>query len=682
MTESLMSEAALSYAARGWQVFPCWWPTSTGCACGRGEECERAGKHPLARLAPNGLLDATTDPAIIRGWWAQYPQANIAIRCGAESGLVVLDVDAYKTGLDSLDVLEQRHGRLPYSVRARTGSGGGSVHILLGHPRDGRRISSNSSGKLGPGLDVKADGGYIIAAPSAHASGGRYEWLDEDDSTVDQAPGWLISLLGQTGDPKAPIHTGIELDERRAEPLCAKLFERASARVHAGSARHDTAVWLWTQMKDNAVPIEVARAWADPYLDLCREEGGQRPVTDHEIKSVIGWAYSQPRRDPFPSVAASLVPTSSLVPNSRDEVSAPPAGAAPDAFPWVDLTSFRAELQTIIATSAPTGIGSLDKALNGGLPGGVVVTFVGHPGSCKSALAMQIGIGRARMNGGRLYIYAPDQGAFQPLSRLADVHGDIATDDAAFQRFLAEVGPVLRVADERETGVTMEAFADAVIAAGDAAAVLVDTPQTVATSADVEERQRINLAMDISRRIAAKLLIPVFCPSHANRASTAAKKKEDRLHPRASALGSAGVEHRSQVLAYMEKVDRKDDVTEIEVTITKALGVTGRIFRLVLDPSSWALREVDRAAAEEAESDAAETQRRKLLEPAKDKIRKVLKVNPDGLSSKALEERCGGRATVHRAARLEMADGGELITEERHGKGGGLAWKLPLRRSE
>lgn len=676
---SPIAEAALQYAARGFLVFPCWWPTAQGCACGRGDECERKAKHPIGRLVPNGMLDSTTDATIIRGWWRQYPQANVAIRCGAESGVIVLDVDAYKTGLDSLDALEMRYGKLPYSIRARTGSGGGSVHILLQHPRDGRRISSNSSGKLGPGLDIKADGGYIIAAPSAHASGGRYEWVDEDDSTLAPAPVWLLQLLGQSAaQPNDPIHTGLELDERRAEPLCAKLFARASERVNAGSARHDTAVWLWTQMKDNAVPLEVARRWADPFLDLCREAGGQRPVTDTELRSVIGWAYAQPRRDPFPSVAAALQPPPPITQPGDPEPS-PPSPASAPSFPWVDLTSFRAELQTIIATRAPTGIPSLDIALKGGLPGGIVVTFVGHPGSCKSALAIQIGLTRARMNGGRLYIYAPDQGAMQPLTRLADVYGDIAADDAAFQLFLDSVDPLVRVADERE-GVTMEAFRDAVIQAGDAAAVLVDTPQTVATKADDDgERARINCAMDISRQIASKLLIPVFCPSHANRAATAAKRKEDRMHPRSAALGSAGVEHRSQVLAYLEKLDRKDDQTEIEVTITKALGATGRVFRMALDPSSWTLREIDRQAAEEAEQDAAETQRKRLLEPAKDKIRKVLRSNPDGLSGRALEERCGGRLSVHRSARLEMADAQELITEERHGKGAGLLWKLPRR---
>jgi hypothetical protein len=676
-----MGAAALRYAAKGWHVFPCWWPTANGCACGKGEECERKAKHPIGRAVLTGLLEATTDPTIIRSWWIQYPLANVAIRCGAESGIIVLDVDAYKTGLDSLDALEAKNGKLPYSIRARTGSGGGSVHILFQHPRDGSRISSNSSGKLGPGLDIKADGGYIIVAPSMHASGGTYEWVDEDDSTLEPAPAWLLALFGKSSlSPTDPIHTGIELDEQHAGPLCAKLFARASERILAGSARHDTAVWLWTQMKDNAVPIAVARTWADPFLDLAKEAGAQRTVTDGEVQGIIGWAYAQARRDPFPSTSAALRPPQPMS-DPADPAPADLPTAAPGVFPWIDLNLFRLELQTILATRAPTGIPALDACLGGGLPGGVVVTFVGAPGSCKSALAMQIGIARARLNGGRLYIYSPDQGGTQPLTRLADVYGDIASDDEAFQRFMDSVGPVVKVADERESGVSMESFRDAVIAAGDAAAVLVDTPQTVATKADDDgERSRINCAMDISRQIAAKLLIPVFCPSHANRAATAAKRKEDRMHPRSAALGSAGVEHRSQVLAYLEKIDRKDNQTEVEVTITKALGATGRIFRMNLDPTTWTLREIDKEAAEEAQQDEAETERKRLLAPAKEKIKKILKTNPDGLSGRALEERCGGKKAIHQAARLEMADSQELITEERSGRGGGLVWKLPILR--
>jgi KaiC/GvpD/RAD55 family RecA-like ATPase len=340
-------------------------------------------------------------------------------------------------------------------------------------------------------------------------------------------------------------------------------------------------------------------------------------------------------------------------------------------------------MKTIEETRCPTGIPSFDEALKGGLPGGIVVGIVGPPGSCKSVFGVQLGLDRARKNGGKLYCYSPDQGGTQPLTRLASSFGDIVGDEGAFERFLSEFDGLIRVADEREPGVTMESFVAAVLEAKDCAAVLIDTPQTVVTAADDEgERARIDSAMESARLLAGRLLVPVFVPNHANRASTAARKKDDRTLPRASALGSAKVEHRSQVLVFMERIDREDGQTEVEVTLPKvAFGSAGKVFRLILDPTAWRMREIDRGAREDAEADAAETARRKLLIDYKDKIRKVLKPNPDGLSGKALEERCGGRLAHHRAARLEMADEGELITEERSGRGGGLVWKLPIRRA-
>src|SRR6266849_1224690 len=88
-------DAALAYAARGWHVFPCHTPTPQGgCSC-RRPSCEDIGKHPRTK---NGLQDATTEEATIRRWWKMWPEANVAIRTGAISGLVVLDQDNRKGG--------------------------------------------------------------------------------------------------------------------------------------------------------------------------------------------------------------------------------------------------------------------------------------------------------------------------------------------------------------------------------------------------------------------------------------------------------------------------------------------------------------------------------------------------------------------------------------------------------
>lgn len=688
--------AALSYAARGWKVFPCWWWTGDSCACSKGLSCERAAKHPLARLAPNGLHDATNDGVVIRGWWTQYPKANIGIRTGPESGIWVLDVDAYKGGAVSLEELEGRHGRLPASVRARTGSGGASTHVVFPWP-EGVVVKSRPIAGM-RGLDVKGDGGYVIGAPSLHRSGGVYAWLDEDDATLEPAPGWLLGLVSSApaSEPKNPLPTGLELTDEDAAEFCEKFFARAAKKIESGEARHDTAIWLWVQMKDNGVPLTIASSWVDPYLDMCKEEGADRTVTEEEVQGICAWAYSKPRRDPLPEVARRLgVSTSeddaqeppggdggaggSGTPPPAPEGRAAPRGAAagaPRPFPWIDMTALRGELTVIRRTMRPTGVPALDSALGGGLPGGCVITLVGPPGSCKSVFAIQLGLKRARETGGILYVYSPDQGGSQPLSRLAEPFGDIVEDDGAFARWVESLGPVLRVADEREKGVTLESFAAAIAAAGDAAAVVIDTPQTVVTAADDDgERARIDAAMDASRLIASTNLIPVLVPNHANRSATAARKKEDRQHPRSAALGSAKVEHRAQVQLFMERKDREDGMTEVAVEVTKALKGAGRTFSLLLDPAAWLMREVDVSAATDAQEVDAAVARDKKVRGWCDRLAKTLRKHGP-MSVRTARESSGLMAASFNSAREAMESAGTLRQEVRQGRGGGVLLHL------
>jgi hypothetical protein len=187
--KTVMRGVALALASRGWAVFPLHTPRGGGCSCGR-PGCEDTGKHPRTR---NGLKDATTDPEAIARWWGMWPDANIGVRTGQESGIVVLDIDPRHGGDDALHELEQAHGALPRTVESLTGSGG--RHIYFKHPD---RAIPNSVGKLAPGLDVRADGGYVIAPPSVHANGRAYCWLaDSGPSDIELAelPDWLARRL-------------------------------------------------------------------------------------------------------------------------------------------------------------------------------------------------------------------------------------------------------------------------------------------------------------------------------------------------------------------------------------------------------------------------------------------------------------------------------------------------------
>ncbi len=164
--------AALDYAAGGWPVFP----------------CKPGGKEPLTR---RGHLDASTNPQQITAWWNRHPEANIGVPTGERTSLLVLDVD-HPAGLDA------EYGELPATRTHGTGSGG--MHLLYRYPA-GENIR-NSAGKLAPGLDVRAEGGYIIAPPSATTR--PYEVLD--DVPLAEPPEWLLALLRRpqrpaSGDP-------------------------------------------------------------------------------------------------------------------------------------------------------------------------------------------------------------------------------------------------------------------------------------------------------------------------------------------------------------------------------------------------------------------------------------------------------------------------------------------------
>lgn len=192
-----MLAAALSYAARGWAVFPLHTLAGSGCSCGN-RSCPNVGKHPRTE---NGFKDATTDPAVIRKWWKRWPDANIGTATGAVSGIVVLDVDPRHGGDEALADLEAEHGKLPETVESVTGGGG--RHIFFRYPENPPATWKKN---LCDGVEIKAAGGYIVAPPSLHASGRRYCWdvtVHPEEAPIVEVPSWVLEINGQD-ERKAP----------------------------------------------------------------------------------------------------------------------------------------------------------------------------------------------------------------------------------------------------------------------------------------------------------------------------------------------------------------------------------------------------------------------------------------------------------------------------------------------
>jgi hypothetical protein len=182
-TDNLIQKTALAHARKGRPVLPVHWPlVDGGCSC-KQPNCDKVGKHPLTR---HGLTDASTNTEIICGWFERWPEANLGLCTGSTSGVVVLDVDG-DAGAGSLKNLTDQFGPLPPTTQSKTRRG---THLLFQHPQ-GIKIKS-SVGKLGAGLDVRAEGGYVIIPPSRFP-GGFYEWVIKQPLAT--IPVWLLSKL-------------------------------------------------------------------------------------------------------------------------------------------------------------------------------------------------------------------------------------------------------------------------------------------------------------------------------------------------------------------------------------------------------------------------------------------------------------------------------------------------------
>jgi len=223
--DSSLLRAALGAAARGWHVFP----------------CAPGGKRPALR--DNWQQLATTDPARILRWWTRMP-FNIGISC-VPSGLVVIDLDVAKTGpdgdqrpasgADSLAELCRRHGQ-PYPVDMFTVSTPGGTHLYF---TVFSRSLRNSASRLGPLIDIRAAGGYVLA-PGSRVGGRAYEVKNAERPAP--LPGWISSLLTDQPASAAVARQLPAPGTSQAAPYALTALREETARVAAArpGARNDT----------------------------------------------------------------------------------------------------------------------------------------------------------------------------------------------------------------------------------------------------------------------------------------------------------------------------------------------------------------------------------------------------------------------------------------------------------
>lgn len=257
-------QAALEYAGRGWLVIPLHTarPNHT-CTCGH-DDCKSVGKHPRTKA---GLKDASSDPEKIRNWWGMWPAANIGVVTGPESGIIVMDIDDEALANEAIGDKE-----IPETLIQETGSGG--RHLIFAHP--GKPVKSGT--KIIPGVDSRADGGYIVVPPSNHKSGRNYEWLNSFDPAP--APAWWVELIDKA---TAPIPTA-----RTDNPDGSAIFE--------GSRNASLTSFAGTLRKAGAGYETILAALLSRNKEACRP-----PLDEKEVeiiaRSVSGYAIKTPEEE-------------------------------------------------------------------------------------------------------------------------------------------------------------------------------------------------------------------------------------------------------------------------------------------------------------------------------------------------------------------------------------------------
>lgn len=183
---------ALAYAERGWSIFPLHGADLSGlevvCTCGR-PDCTSVAKHPRTR---NGVLEATTNTDQVQDWWRRWPDANIGLATGTPSGLYVVDLD----GPDAIAAWAELAVDDGAWI-ARTGNGEHHVYALADP-------LPSTHWKVARGIDTRGDGGYIVAPPSLHRTGRRYQWIRQS-AQLPALPDFVRAAVTPTlATPTAP----------------------------------------------------------------------------------------------------------------------------------------------------------------------------------------------------------------------------------------------------------------------------------------------------------------------------------------------------------------------------------------------------------------------------------------------------------------------------------------------
>ncbi len=266
-------ELAQHYVAQGWPVFPCRSHAEEHVDQATGEIITLGEKTPLT---PNGFKGATRFPRIIERWWSDWPDAAVGLPTGEKTSFFALDIDnkpGGANGFDWLAEMEAEHGPLPDTARVKSPNGG--LHIYFKYV-----VGTRNRGALGAGVDIRSEGGYVLAAGSTMANGRSYKW-ETDTREIADAPAWLLDLLL----PKsAPAHTQYSLSAATNNAYVDAAVDRELADLAGApmgtrnNALNDASFSIGTivgagalsEAEARALLQDVARGWGRDWSRCCK----------------------------------------------------------------------------------------------------------------------------------------------------------------------------------------------------------------------------------------------------------------------------------------------------------------------------------------------------------------------------------------------------------------------------
>lgn len=483
------------YIDQGWQVLP----------------LRTKDKKPLIPWKSGGSTDLNT----VTGWFDMWQNANIGIVTGKNSGIIVLDVDPKHGGQETLLRLIDEYGVLPDTPISHTGGGG--LHYVFAYP--GYEIS-NSAGKLGAGLDIRADGGQICAPPSVHASGNQYKWDEHYKPSKfkpAQMPIWMIELLSR--EKEVSVMPSGEQGFYEAGTRNSSLTSLAGTMHKRSMTKETILVALQSENERRCYP----------------------PLSEDEVKSIVESITTRyPAGKPlFGNMAVSVgiqKPTS-----SND-----------------GLLDLKERLETP-NSFVGTGLGNLDEKL-GGLPKGYLTLLAARPGMGKTTLSMQIARNVAASGAKALFISLEMTGMelwLKAALGVAEISWkDYSTGEVpagtknrlqneVIPELMHNLGNRLYVYDKDQSSTTTE-MVDKIIDEQKPDIVIVDH---LAYLADEHENEikRLGMICRRLRNIAQTRNVAMLLLHHANRSTD--DRKNQTKEPRMSDIrGSGEIEQAADII--------------------------------------------------------------------------------------------------------------------------------------